>query len=387
MLEPTALSQVQCLDRRWFWLPAIVVTVLHFVFLTLFFAPAISMPDANAYFAQARWIATEHRTWFTAESPAQYIPPHWLKTDDNRYFSKYPPGLPLIAAGVFRALGPEAALLVNPVMASLSLLALTLVCRQWMGVGWSLLAGGLMAVNPAANQQALWAFAHTAVGFFLVWGVFLAARWASSRSAWHALVAGFCVGVIPTIRYAEAAFAFGFAGFVVFQLREDRRFWRSALAGIVGAAFPMIALAVRNHLAFGGFWRTGYAMTGEQTGFGLGFLLEHAPSYLERLLSEGAGPLFGLAVVGIAVLCARKETRAHGTFLAVLIIPTTLLYMSYYFPVDRAAMRFLVPTLFIYPIAGVWTLRLLHDAFPRAATIGAIALLAITVAWGLPLSA
>ena len=34
-----------------------------------FFAPAISTPDANGYFAQARHISNEHRSWFAAESP------------------------------------------------------------------------------------------------------------------------------------------------------------------------------------------------------------------------------------------------------------------------------------------------------------------------------
>src|SRR5438874_2496136 len=79
---------------------AILLAAAHFAFLMKYFAPAISTPDANGYFAQARHIAVEHRTWFEVESPLQFIPTHWLSADGQRFYSKYPPGLPLIAAAV-----------------------------------------------------------------------------------------------------------------------------------------------------------------------------------------------------------------------------------------------------------------------------------------------
>ena len=88
-------------------------------------------------------------------------------------------------------------------------------------------------------------------------------------------------------------------------------------------------------------------------------LVEHALPYLQQLLAEGAGMTFGVGVIGLAALCASRDTRTYGVLLTLLALPTTLLYMAYYFPPDGASMRFLVPTLFVYPIASVWLLKIL----------------------------
>jgi len=42
--------------------PITLLVGVHFVFLALFFEPAISTPDANGYMAQARLIAREGRS-------------------------------------------------------------------------------------------------------------------------------------------------------------------------------------------------------------------------------------------------------------------------------------------------------------------------------------
>jgi len=359
---------------------AVCLAAVHFGFLLVHFEPAISTPDANGYFAQGRLIATEQQTWFATESVLQYVPPHWLQPDGERYFSKYPPGLPVIVAVVFRLFGPEAALLVNPVMASLSLLGLYLICRMWIGGTWGLLAALLMAVNPVANEQALWAFAHTAVAFFLIWGVYFLARWVRTHSLLCIFGAGLCLGAIPTIRYAEALFGLAFGVFVLLNVRGDRRTWRSLIAGAAGVAIPVGALCVRNHLAFGAFWKTGYSLTNEDSGFGWGYFADHAVPYLQKLLSEGSGLVFGLGVVGIAVLCARRDTWKRSILLVGLIVPTTALYMSYYWAPDGASMRFLVPTLFVYPIAAVWLLQMLTVNQRRPALVGSVVLLLVTVA-------
>ncbi len=60
-------------------------------------------------------------------------------TGGRRCFSKCPPGLPVIAAAAYRLFGPAAALRVDLVMASLSLLAVFLICRLWIGDGRALL--------------------------------------------------------------------------------------------------------------------------------------------------------------------------------------------------------------------------------------------------------
>ena len=88
----------------------------------------------------------------------------------------------MLLAPVYGLVGPGAALWVIPVMGSLSLLALYLVVSAWVGTGWGMMAAVLMALNPFANFHALGADSHTAVCFFLVWGLFSLIAWEQTRS-------------------------------------------------------------------------------------------------------------------------------------------------------------------------------------------------------------
>jgi 4-amino-4-deoxy-L-arabinose transferase-like glycosyltransferase len=160
--------------------PIVMLVAVHFLFLALFFGPAISTPDANGYMAQARLIAREGRTDIVVESPAQYVGDHWIAVAEGRYYGQYPPGMPAMLAVVFRPFGWYPTLWVIPVMGSLSLLGLYLVVREWVGAGWALVAAALMAVNPFANQHALGADSHTAVCFFLIWALYGLICWERS---------------------------------------------------------------------------------------------------------------------------------------------------------------------------------------------------------------
>ena len=286
---------------------------------------------------------------------------------------------------VFRLFGPVAALWVIPVMGSLSLLALYLVVRDWVTSGWGLLAAALMAVNPFANFHALGADSHTAVCFFLMWGLFGLISWERTRSVSWALLCGFCLGMIPTIRYAEAVFFFAFAYYVWRSWRPIDGFCSMA-AGVIGAAVPIVALAVRNHEAFGAFWRTGYSISGEQTGFGIGYLIGYFFPYLVLLLTLGAGAVFLVGARGIVVLCQRPDTRLRGQLLAALVLPITLLYMSYYHRPSHNSTRFLLPTFFIYTIAAVQFLKIRTENEPARGKKETGILLGLTILWGLPLS-
>ncbi|UCF19203.1 MAG: glycosyltransferase family 39 protein, partial [Gemmatimonadota bacterium] len=343
-------------------------------------------------FAQAKMLAAEGHTYQEIDSPLQFLGAHWLDAGDGRYFSKYPPGLPLILSLPYGLLGPTAALWVDPLLASLALIALFLIGRQWMGSGWGLVAVALMAVNPSANGNALGGFAHTAVAAVLLWGIYFLIRWHRTGAPGWAAAAGLCVGFIPAIRYAEVLFAGAFALFalLVLSVREgERAGWTSAvrrrggLALFGGVLLPVTALAIRNQLAFGAFWRTGYAISGEQTGFGWSFLSDHWLAYLEALMGSGVGLLFGLGIVGLAVLCDRSETREAGILLTALIVPSTLLYMAYYY---QPSPRFLLPTFYLYVLTGVWLLQLLSDALGRPARVATVAVVTLTAFWGIPLS-
>lgn len=372
-------------------LAGLALVAAHFIYVAAFHEPAVAGPDASGYFAQAKMLATQGQTYQEPASPLAFVGAHWLDAGDGRYYSKYPPGFPLLLAVPYALIGPTASLWVDPLLASLTLLGLLLLCRPWLGPGWALVATALMATNPLVNLHAAPGFSHTAVAFLLVWGIYALARWTREDSwRWLAL-AGLCVGLVPTARYAEVLYVGAFALYVGLHLRlhlrqsgrTGREALRRALPGAAAAALPMALLALRNQLAFGAFWRTAYAISGEQTGFGLGHFAQHWASYLEALGGGGVGLLFGLGVVGMALLVAAPDTRLRGALLVALLAPTTLLYMAYYWGGDDMSQRFLLPTYYLYAVAGVWLLKLLADHLGRPALAAAVAVLVLALPWGL----
>ncbi len=64
------------------------------------------------------------RTSFTTESTVQYyVGTHWLETSPGVFHSRYPAGLPLLMAGAWSWRASGCALLVNPLLASATILA------------------------------------------------------------------------------------------------------------------------------------------------------------------------------------------------------------------------------------------------------------------------
>jgi len=271
-------------------------------------------------------------------------------------------------------------------MASASLLGLFLLCRLWVGQGWGLLAAALMAVNPFANEHALFGFAHPAVCFFFVWALFFLAKWSKTYSPWWALAAGFCIGMIPTIRYPELVLCPAFGIFVLFHYKNDKAFWSSVFAGAIGAAIPIAALCLRNQIAYGGFWKTGYAIAIGQKTFGWNYFVDSFLPFLIMLLANGCGLVFVTGIIGIAILSVQRDTWRCGALFAMLVLPITLLYMSYYWGADPQSMRYLLPTFYIYTIASVWLLSVVCNNRYPSALAASIVLLLITIVWGLPQS-
>src|SRR3954465_1861174 len=126
----------------WSW-PGIAVSALvlvHFLWLYAHFAPASMSPDANGYLVQARLMAEEGSTALEPKSPAQFVGTHWLETHDGVFHSRYPAGGAALFAVAWKIGGLDAALLVNLLLASATLLAVYGLARRFVD-GWlSLLA-------------------------------------------------------------------------------------------------------------------------------------------------------------------------------------------------------------------------------------------------------
>lgn len=382
------------------WVLLTVILVAQFLYVHAYYAPALSTPDANGYWAQGSLMTREGQTWYRAESDVQYVGMHWLITEDGRYASRYPPGLPLMIAAVYVTLGPNASVFMDLVFATLSLLGLYLLARRLAGPWWGLAACAVLASNPVFNQHALWNFAHMTVNVFLVWGVYLLVLWSEHRRWWLALGAGFLLGVIPTVRYPEALLALGIAVYLLWDIRKEASTRRQLTFAILGAAMPVVALLIRNQVVFGAFYKTGYALTNEQTGFGWSYFTDHFISYLRAINGDGAGPVFLLGLIGIAAMIGSASRRRLGVLLLLIAVPMTLLYMAYYWgggggggpggpgggANSRAGMsglRFLLPTFFCYALAGTWFLAEVLRGRSVVLRAGAgLALVLLQFAWG-----
>jgi hypothetical protein len=361
------------------WRPEIAagaLALLTFAWLLLHFAPATAGPDTNGYVVQARLIATQGKTHLTVESPAQFVGMHWLETRDGVFRSRYPAGLPLLFAAAWKIGGLKAALLVNPLLASATVWLVFLLARRFAG-GWpALLAAAVYATNATVQQHALDADAHVGAAFFLTAGVLALLRFADDLAPGRGLLAGVLLGMIPTVRYPESLAGVAVAAWLLWRVRPLPRVWPAVLGG----ALPIGALCVHNASAYGAFWRTGYALTNEQTGFGVGYFVAHWQSYLVALGGAGLGVFFGFGAAGLAGLVADARQRAAGVLLAGIVAPLVALYMAYYFGDGLGGLRFLIPIYPLLAVSAVWLLARVSDSLNSAAGQAGRAVLVVVAA-------
>lgn len=351
-----------------------LIVIAYGILLFARFAPAISEPDANGYWAQGSLLMTTGKTWFTPESDAQYIGMHWLLTPEGTYVSRYPPGLAVAIGAIYSTLGHRAGVFINPLMAVLSLLGMYKLCRRMMPAGWSITAAVLLAINPSFFQHAIENFAHMAVACVVVWGLYFLVCWSQDGRVWQVFCAGVLLGCIPTIRYPDAIMGVSVAVFLLMNVRKFRHIWLHYFCALLGAAIPVVPLLLRNQRVLGSPWRTGYALTNEQTGFGWNYFKQHALNYVQQMNSDGLGMMFALGVVAITWMVCSRRNRALGAMLALMTVPMVLLYMAYYWAPQMnagATMRFLVPIFPCFIFAGVW---LLNEATLGATTAARVAI-------------
>ena len=368
---------------------ALLLIVLAYVIVLAFnFVPAIVEPDDNGYFAQGSLLFTTGHTYFNAASDAQYIGMHWLLTPDGNYVSRYPPGLAVLIGLIYATLGFKAAVLVNPALSVLTLVgAFFLAKRVGLRNWWPIVPVAILATNPTFIHHALAGDSHTSVACVLVWGLTLLLRWLQEGRAIDLFFTGLVLGLVPTIRYPDAIVAAGLAWFVWRHRKTHPNFLKHVMAGALGAAIPVLPLLIRNQLLLGGFWKTGYALTNEQTGFSLSYFGQHALLYISQIHKGGLGLFFALGMVGMTLMICLRPTRSLGILFAALTIPMLLLYMAYYWAPQnaQATMRFLLPTFPVYVIAGVWVLAELTKSAPRGARVAVpIVVACVQLLWAAP---
>ncbi|MBU4451074.1 MAG: glycosyltransferase family 39 protein [Actinobacteria bacterium] len=367
-------------DKK-FVLFAITLAILHFIFLSFFFEPAISTPDAQGYFTQGRIMATEGKTYLEPKSVLQYIGPHWHSLDNEKYYTTFPPGFPFIIAIVYKIFGTSATLWINPILASLLLFIFFLFCKSWLSGSWSLLAMFLLAINPFYNEHALFGDSHILLIFFFISSLLVFHKVKKNNSKLFAFLSGILIGIVPTIRYAEFVFCTVFALYGLSLFKFKKISFTTLLLFGMGMCIPLGTMAIRNQITYGKFWVTGYSLSETPALFSLSYLLKNFVPFIMMLLTMGLAILFPLGIAGFVKLIKNIETKLEGIFFTALLILLTLTYMSYYWQPDPQSMRFLLPTFPLYTLSATYFLSSITKDKLKW-TVLAVTLL-ITLPWGI----
>jgi 4-amino-4-deoxy-L-arabinose transferase-like glycosyltransferase len=344
------------LPRSWAWAVLTLVLAVQAWTLATHFEPVYAGPDAPGYFFNARLLATEGTGAWRPSAPAEWLVLHYMDGGDGLFRSRYPPGFPLMLAGVHRVGGPAAALGLNSALLVLSTLLLFLLARRWVGDALGLLAAGTLATIPALVEHAFLGFAHVPVLTLFLLGLLLLDRWLARPTPATGLFAGLSLGAMPAVRYGAVALGVGVVALLVDWATTHPANRRKLLWPVLGALVPLGALGLHQEIVYGSPLSTGYGATGEASAFGLGFVEENWLGYWRALMSN-AGAITVLGLMGIASMVASRKDRGRGVLLAGSFVAAFGLYLSYYWTIQD--FRFLVPTL---PLLILGAVHLVHQA-------------------------
>jgi hypothetical protein len=301
-------------------------------FAQQFRAAAHGGADQNGYLVGGRLLAAHFSSGFKPDDPYAFVGRMWIAAPDGRYFPKYPAGLPVIVAIVYRLAGPSAAYFISPVAMTLALAAVFLIVRLVAGSFGGVLAVVIVATSPVTLGLTNNPNSHAAALCCVSWGFYLLLRWWQRRGSWRAALAGLLLGCAATIRYGEALVLLPVLLVALFNVRlRERGSWLEAAALLGGWVLPIMLLLVSNRLTLGAW--TGYDATGESTGFDRQYLAQNWDGVIRQLAGAGLFLTLPLGVLGLVQLFARNWRVA--TVLWAWVLPGVLLYGAYYWAPAR----------------------------------------------------
>jgi hypothetical protein len=337
---PTLLRGDERPWERWvFGLGMLGVLGVFFAMMACFNVAAHPGVDQNGYLVGGKILAQRGTAGLSVidpdtgqVDPYQFVGRMWigadLGTDRERYYPKYPPGLPLLVAiGWWLGLGPAFAYWINPVCMTLGLGATFLVMRMLAGSGPALLVTAVLASSPAVMGLTTNPNSHAGALCFVTWGMYFALQWSRGGGWGRAIGAGLCLGMAVTFRYTEGLLVLPAALAVLFGLSWRRL--RSYLEmASMGAAWLAVvgAMVAYNYACFGSL--TGYDPTNESTGFRIEYFYDNWATMLRALDGPGLFMLFPIAVAGMVGLLLWQWRM--GLIMAAWIVPSVLLYTAYY---------------------------------------------------------
>lgn len=402
-------------------LAALGATGLFLWSFNTYFVPAHPGVDQNGYLVGARQLALhgtmkQHPTLpGGAFDPHQFVGRMWIGADlgkpGERYYPKYPVGLPLIYALAFLAGGGQAGggvtmvYWVNPIAMALAGVATFLIGKRLAGSIGGLIAMGLFLTAPVTLALTTSPNSHATAVCFVAWGMHFLLRWSSAGGKWTGLLAGLLLGYAVTIRYSEGTLLLPLALTALFvvvgarsrpaadsvegdapqersrdlALEADRqpdangwagpspstpsgepRSFRGTLVAFcflaAGWLIPVVGLVIHNLATMGTV--TGYDPTNESIGFSLQYAADNWETMLRQLSTTGLFFVLPFSVAGMIAMLWWK-TRVAIVWMA-WVVPCLVVYTFYYWAPDTSTVgyvRFFLTILPALTAAAAWTIR------------------------------
>lgn len=370
---------------------AIGIAAAFAVSAACFWVPVHGGVDQNGYLVGARQLAdTGTMKWAptlagtTQFDPHQFVGRMWvgadLLTDRERYYPKYPIGLPLLYAGGLLAggerFGPAVVYAINPAAMTIAVWITFWLARRLAGSIAGILAMLLFATSPVTVALATNPNSHATAVCCVVSGMFFLLQWWRKGSGWRAFAAGFLLGYAVTIRYSEGALLLPMALVAAFNLRwRDRQSWRQLGLLAIGWAIPVGGLVAYNLAAMGTV--TGYDPTNESLGFSLEYAADNWETTLRQLSTTGLFFAMPLALGGLAGMYWRNWRTA--LVLSAWVAPCLAIYTFYYWAPDTSNvgyLRFYLTILPAFAATAAWAGRALIDVAAQSSRAAAGAVLA-----------
>ncbi|MEW6742198.1 MAG: glycosyltransferase family 39 protein [Planctomycetota bacterium] len=283
-------------------------------------------------------------------------------TDGERYYPKYPPGLPVLIAGAIKLGGRDLAYWISPFLMSAAILGMYLVSRQVLATFPAILATLVLGTSPLTLQLSTTPTSHATALFLVVWGMYLLLRWWRRGSTGQAVLAGLLLGCAVTLRYTEALLILPIGLVLFFHGRQrHRRLLPLAVPLLAGWALPVGLLVLSNLASLGTL--TGYDLAHESTAFAWKYFAHNWDNMLRQLHTGGLFLFFPLGLVGLIAM-----SWWHWRLALVLLawaLPGTIVYTAYYWGPDLSGpegqvnteyLRFFLTVLPPLSISGVWLL-------------------------------
>jgi len=219
------------------WVIAVVAglaLVLFFAFHHAYWVPANGGVDQNGYIVGGKQFSRHLSTRYDAINPVNgkrdpfmFVGMMWIGVDfgdpeKERFYPKYPIGLPVLVAVAHwiggREAGPLLTYYINPIAMTLAMGGVFCLVRLFAGSFPALIAMIATMSLPNVLGHTNNPNSHATALFCVTWGMFLLLTWAQQNGLWRAVGAGFLLGYAVTIRYTEGLLLLPLGFVILFKL-------------------------------------------------------------------------------------------------------------------------------------------------------------------------